>query len=333
MNSMMARQKMDQLRALAEPCRLCPRRCGAKRIQGEIGLCGAGPEAALFLEYVHWGEDADIVPAQTLYLTGCNLACCFCQTAEEQKTLPSVRLTPDLFRQILTRGRQAGARYVNILGGEPTVNLPALLKLFAEVGDFPGLVWNTNLYGSAEAFELLDGLVDVFMADIKFGNPNCGQELAGAGEAGEVARRRAREIFSRSPEALIVRHLVLPGHYKCCTRPVLEWIARNLPGVRVSLKTVYLPPGSLEAGRPESGFLSPEEAARARKLAQDLGLRLTRDADLSPPPAPAASAGPSGSDSLLMEVVVGPDGRVYMRHIVREAAEVLQAVALPVKTE
>jgi len=328
MNSSIAKQNLGPALALAEPCRLCPRQCGARRIQGQTGLCGAGPEAALFLEYVHWGEDADIVPAQTLYLTGCNLNCCFCQTAEEQRVLPSVQLNADLFRRVLERGWQAGAKYVNILGGEPTVNLPALLKLFAEVGDFPGLVWNTNLYGSAEAFKLLDGIVDVYMADLKFGATKCGRDLAGAGEAGEVARARAGEIFRRSPQALIVRHLVMPGHYECCTRPVLEWIARYLPGVRVSLKTVYLPPRSLSAERPESRFLNPDEVARARDLASRLGLNLTRDADLSPSSAPRAGQGPVD-----MEVVVSPDGRVYMRHIVREAAEVLRAVALPAETE
>jgi putative pyruvate formate lyase activating enzyme len=333
MNSAIAKQRLKRALALAEPCQLCPQRCGANRIQGQIGLCGAGPEAALFLEYVHWGEDADIVPAQTLYLTGCNLACRFCQTAEEQRFLPSVRLTAELFSRILERGWRAGAEYVNILGGEPTVNLPALLKLFAEAGDFPGLVWNTNLYGSAEAFLLLDGLVDVFMADIKFGGPRCGHELAGAQDAGEVARARALEIYGRSPEALIVRHLVMPGHYECCTRPVLEWIARRLPGVRVSLKTVYLPPKSLEPGCPENRFLSPEEVSRAGELAQTLGLRLTRDADWPPSPPPRTSAVNSGGDPVLVEVAISPEGRVYMRHIVREAAGVLRTVAGPAEKE
>lgn len=331
MNSAKAEQKLGQVLALASPCRLCPRRCGANRAQGQAGLCGAGPEAALFLEYVHWGEDADIVPAQTLYLTGCNLACRFCQTAEEQRGLPAVRLTAELFGRILERGRRAGAKYVNILGGEPTVNLPALLKLFAEVGDFPGLVWNTNLYGSAEAFMVLDGIVDVFMADVKFGGPACGRDLAGAQDAGEVARARALEIFGRTPEALILRHLVMPGHYECCTRPVLEWTARCLPGVRVSLKTVYMPPKTLAPGCPENRYLSPEEASRAVELARGLGLRLTRDADMSRP-SPAAATG-SDDDSALMEVAVAPDGRVYMRHIVREAAEMLRTFASPEETD
>jgi putative pyruvate formate lyase activating enzyme len=292
-------------------------------LRGERGFCGAGREAELFLEYVHWGEDADIVPAQTLYLTGCNLTCRFCQTGEEQRR-PTDRLTPELFRQILARGRRAGARTVNILGGEPTVNLPALLELFAAAGDFPGLVWNTNLYGSAEAFRLLDGLVDVYLADLKFGSSGCAETLAGAGDAGETAQARAAEIFARAPAALIARHLVVPGHFDCCTRPVLEWIARRLPGVRVSLKTVYLPPRTLPAACREKRFLTPEEAAEARRLAESLRLRLTRDAPW--PEAPGLGETEPGGRPAPVEAVIAPDGRGYLRHIGREAAEVLKSL-------
>lgn len=324
MNGILAKQRLDKARSLADPCRLCPRRCGARRLHGQTGRCGAGSGADLFLEYVHWGEDADIVPAQTLYLTGCNMSCVFCQTGEEQRRLAASRLTPALFGDILARGRRAGARTVNILGGEPTVNLPALLELFASVGDFPGLVWNTNLYGSAEAFEILDGIADIYMADLKFGHHDCGLRLAGAGDAAEVARARAREIFARTPEALIARHLVMPGHFDCCTRPVLEWIAQNLPGVRVSLKTVYLPPPAMPDSCPEKCFLTRTEAETARKLAESLGLRLTRDAARPEPGAAAATEAGPGDSQVPLDIVITPDGRVYMRHIVREAAEILR---------
>ena len=322
MNSALARQRLELLPSVASACRLCPRECGVNRLKGEIGFCGAGQEAEIFLEYVHWGEDADITPAQTMYLTGCNLSCVFCQTAEESQCLPSVRLTPEMFKNILVQGRRSGAEFVNILGGEPTVNMPALLELFARSGDFSGLVWNTNFYGSARAFQLLDGLVDVFMGDLKFGDPACAKTLSGAEDAGETARARALEIYGRTPDRLIARHLVLPGHFDCCTRPTLEWIARNLPGVRVSLKTVYLPPRSLPQDCEEKRFLSPEEAATARRLAEKLCLNLTRDADLSSEQT-CKERPDSARPPVLVEAAIAPDGRVYMRHIVREAAQLL----------
>jgi len=329
MNSALAEKRLPQIQRLADPCRICPKACGAKRLQGEIGFCGAGTQATLFMEYLHWAEDADIVPAQTMYLNGCNLACTFCQTGEEQEKLPSTPLTPDLFRLILDRGWKRGARFVNVLGGEPTVNLPALLELFAEVGDFPNLVWNTNLYGTAETFELLNGIADVYMADLKFGNSKCAANLAGADDAGEVAKARAAEIFARTPEALIARHLVMPGHFDCCTRPVLEWVARTLPGVRVSLKTVFMPPARLSGNCLEKRFLSQEEADRAKNLAKSLGLRLTKDAE-APAPAPEKPSDIlEDGNEIIMDAVISPEGRIYMRHIVRRAAETLQALAKP----
>jgi putative pyruvate formate lyase activating enzyme len=276
------------------------------------------------MEYVHWAEDADIVPAQTLYLTGCNLSCRFCQTADERARLPSARLDSKLFAGILARGKAAGARTVNILGGEPTVNLPALLEIFAETGDFPGLVWNSNLYGTAEAFALLDGIVDIYMGDIKFGNSACAKKLAGAADAGEAAAERAMEIFARSPEALIVRHLLLPGHFACCAEPVLRWIACHLPGVRVSLKTVYMPPRDLAERQPEKRFLTPEETSRANRLALSLGLRLTRDA-ASPPPGGDETGNTPGIEPTAFETIIASDGAVYLRHVTREASEMLRA--------
>lgn len=324
MNSARAMKNLERVRALADPCRLCPRHCGARRLGGEIGACGAGPEPRLFMEYVHWGEDEDIVPAHAIYLTGCNLACRFCQTGLEQKTLAVKPLISALFSALLERGRREGAKTVDIFGGEPTVNMPGLFELFAAVGDFPGLVWNTNLYGEAETFALLDGVADVFLGDLKFGNANCAAVLSGAEDACDVSRMRAAEIMARSPEALIVRHLVMPGHFDCCTRPVLEWIAENLPGVRVSLKTGYMPPKEMLMEWPESRFLRAEEVERAKRLASVLGLRLTRDAVLPVEQAANFARGKSG-EAVDAEVVITPDGTIHLRHVLREIADAAMA--------
>jgi putative pyruvate formate lyase activating enzyme len=272
------------------------------------------------MEYIHWAEDDVIAPAQTVYLSGCNLGCAFCQTREEAGRLPSVRLTPERFGAILRKGLDAGVGSIDVLGGEPGVNLPALLELFAEVGDFPGLVWNTNLYIAAEALRLLDGVVDVYLADIKFGNPGCAEALSGRRDASEVAWRLSRELYSRSPEALVIRHLVVPGHWDCCTRPVLEAVRREMPGVRVSLRTGYMPPRDMPPGMPENRFPDRTEALRAVRFARDLPLRLTGDPEL----VPGVDSAASGSD-VEFEIAVTPAGDVHMRHVTREAVDLLAA--------
>lgn len=320
MKSAIAGSRLEAVFRQAEACRLCPRRCGARRLRGETGACGAGRYARLFMEYVHWAEDAIIAPAQTIYLDGCNLSCSFCQTREEGARLPSARLTSGLFRDIVARGFSSGARTVDILGGEPGVNLPALMEIFAEVGDFPGLVWNTNLYISAEACALLDGVVDLFMADLKFGSSGCAAALSGLSDATEVAWERAREVYARSPQTLVLRHLVLPGHFDCCTRPVLDGIARDFPDTQVSLKTVYMPPKDMPDGASEKRFLSAAEVGRAQALANDLSLPLTADPVLSERADAATGAG-----EMDFEVVITPEGGVYLRHAVREAVDMFLA--------
>ena len=324
MNSLVARSNLDAVFSLAERCRLCPRQCGARRLRGETGFCGAGRHARLFMEYVHWAEDAVIAPAQTLYLDGCNLSCSFCQTREERQRLPAARLTPELLRRILASGREKGAASVDILGGEPGVNLFALFELFAESGDFDNLVWNTNLYCTAEACELLAGVADIILGDVKFGSPACAARLAGTADATEIAWRRAAEIHARTPGALILRHLVLPGHFSCCSRPVLENVAEHFAGVPVSLKTVYMPPRDMRPDAPEKRFLSAGETDAAFALARSLGLRLTDDATLAQSRRSEAGDGTNGADNEF-EIAIAPDGGVYLRHAHREAVDMLLA--------
>lgn len=328
MNSAIAGSRIDAAFSMASPCRLCPRRCGVDRLRGEAGFCGADRHARLFLEYVHWAEDADITPAQTLHLRGCNLRCSFCQTRGDEARLPSAKLDAGIFKNIIERGRLAGAKSVDILGGEPGVNLFSLLEIFADAGDFPGLVWNTNLYMTAEARALLDGVADVWLADLKFGSVFCAEALSGAADAAETAFTRAEEIFSVTPERLILRHLVVPGHFHCCTKPVLERIARLFPGVRVSLRTGYMPPRDLRENARENRFPSPADSERAMELARNLGVRLTRVA--APPEGGAIAVNAGKSD---FELAITPGGEVYARHATSEAIGLLAAVGFERKDD
>lgn len=306
-----AARSLDWAEAQSAECRLCPRDCRADRRAGELGRCGAGPDAAFYMDYVHYGEEAELVPSHTVYLTGCNLRCVFCHTAEERRTRPARRLTPAALGELVERGRAQGARNLNLLGGEPTVNLPALLRLLAAVRDVPPVVWNTNLYATGEALARLEGLVEVWLADLKFGSAACGERLAGAADYWDVARARLGELDAART---IVRHLVLPGHLDCCTRPVLEWLAAELPNVRVSLKLDYLVMPAARADADIGRFLTREEARRAGELAGSLGLRLVPQAEIR-----AGEGGPDTSE-VEMEVVISPEGAVYLRHPTGEAA-------------
>jgi putative pyruvate formate lyase activating enzyme len=160
-----------------------------------------------------------------------------------------------------------------ILGGEPTIHLPAALEFVAQLPDTAKLVWKTNAHGSAQARALLDGVFDVWLADFKFGNDACALRLA---KTPDYVRRIGENLrWAARHSELIVRHLLMPGHWECCWRPVAEWLAVNLPGVKVNLRAGFWPAWRA-ARHPE---LNPavadpafEEAAFA--LAHRLGLNL-----------------------------------------------------------
>ena len=302
-------------RQLAE-CRLCPRDCRVNRAAGETGYCGAGPDARVFTEFVHYGEEAELSPSHTIYLTGCNLRCAFCQTADERRDRAGEALTADSLRAIVARGRSEGARNLNLLGGEPTANLPALLRLLAEVEGLPPIVWNTNLYCTTEALAMVAGIPAVTLADLKFGNAACASGLCGADDYWDVVRARLKEVWEREGGRLVVRHLVLPGHVECCTRPALEWLADELGRVRVSLKTDYVvvpaARGHGELGR----FLSEEETRQAGAIADELDIQRVPQA--RPEDALRMASANAASSDVDAELVISPKGEVFLRHPTRE---------------
>src|SRR5262249_23699430 len=132
-----------------------------------------------------------------------------------------------------------GAKTIMVLGGEPTIHLHATLALVAALPDAARLVWKTNLHGSAQARELVDRLIDVWLADFKFGNDTCARRLAKISDYMRVVRENL--LWANVHSALIVRHLLMPGHIECCWRAVAEWLAENLPHVKVNLRAGFWP--------------------------------------------------------------------------------------------
>ncbi len=322
----LAASRLDWAASQLAECRLCPRQCRANRAAGELGFCGAGAEARGFMDYVHYGEEAELVPSHSVFLTGCNLRCIFCHTAIERRTLPSEPLTAERLLAMVERGRREGARNVSFHGGEPTVNAPALLRLFAEAGDgLPPIVWNTNLYCTAETLEAIAVIPTFYLVDLKFGNGACAEAVAGAADYWEAVRARLKEAAAREPGKLIVRHLVLPGHLDCCTRPALEWLARELPSARLSLKTDYLVMPDARRDARLGRFLADAEVRQAAALARDFGIPLARQLD-SRAMGALVRGQPSEGVALDAELIISPTGAVFLHHPTREVTSIALAL-------
>lgn len=252
-------------------CRLCPRECGVDRLSGKTGFCGLTAEARCFREVLHYGEEKELCPSHQIYFSGCNLRCEFCAVGEwNEKPLAARATDGEALRRCILRRKERGSRNLNILGGEPTCSLPGILAAIG--GSRAGLpvVWNSNMYFRPAAAELLEGFVDLYLADWKTGNAECARRMLGAADYVQVVR--ANLHFARRTADLIVRHVVMPGHAKCCLEPVLRGLKEDFPGVRVSLRGDYLPPA--QARSAPAGGLAPAEFAAALERAKALGLRL-----------------------------------------------------------
>jgi len=159
-----------------------------------------------------------------------------------------------------------------VLGGEPTIHLPAVLELVSQLPETAKLVWKTNAHGSAQARELLDGLFDVWLADFKFGNDACAQRLARTPDYVRIVQENL--LWANAHSELIVRHLLMPGHVDCCWRPVAEWLAANLPGVKVNLRSGFWPAWHAARHTELRRSVSTPESNRAIALAREFGLNL-----------------------------------------------------------
>ena len=268
-----ARERAQIAQALLADCRLCAHQCGVNRLAGEQGLCHAGAEARFFCAQVEVSDELELIPTFAVALSGCDLRCDFCITGGPSwDARAGAALDARVMAQRISRALANGARTVMLLGGEPTIHLPAALELVGLLPDSAKLVWKTNAHGSAQARHLLEGIFDAWLADFKFGNDACALRLAKVSDYVETVRQNL--LWAREQSELIVRHLLMPGHLDCCWRPVAEWLATEMPGVKVNLRAGFWPAWHA-ARHPElCSTISAGDSARAFALAHSLGLNL-----------------------------------------------------------
>lgn len=243
------------------------------RSAGERGPCKGGTAPRLYRHRIEYGEETDLIPSHEFYLSGCDLRCAFCIAgADAFDPRRGVELTSELFNESVAWGRRQGARNIQWVGGEPTIHLPAILELMERCPHLPPVVWKSDFHFTPEALELLDGAVDIHVADFKFGNDACAARVAGVKVYVRIITRNLK--LAARQARLIVRHLVMPGHVECCCRPVVEWMAEHLPDVEFSLRDGYLPAWRagqfIELGRP----VNRREVAAAQRMADEAGLRV-----------------------------------------------------------
>jgi len=278
-----------QLKARLESCSLCPRGCGVRRLAGEKGFCRTGRTARVASWCLHRGEEPPISGHRgsgTVFFAHCNLACIFCQNHQISQEWPEDagrRSAEDLAR-IFLELQEGGAHNINwVSPGHVAAQAVEALTIAAAHGLRVPVVYNSNGYDDVETLRNLEGIVDVYMPDLKYADERAGAELSRVEDYGVTARAALREMWRQvgplrtddrgvALKGLLVRHLVLPDDLSG-TGEVLGFLAEELGrDVSVSLMSQYYPSHEARADARIGRRLRPGEYDRALRLMEREGL-------------------------------------------------------------
>lgn len=257
-------------------CHLCPHNCGETRASGR-GVCRVGQRSYIASEMLHLGEEELLRPAHAIFFSGCTATCSFCTAARFAfRPTYGVTVSPEQLAARIVQRQNEGARSICFIGGDPTPHIPFILATLAALGKHKQAptVFNSNLYLTDEALGLLEDAIDIYLPDFKFGpasgDQSCGERIGGMPSYWQVITHCIDRLYTEG-KRLIVRHLLMPGHFDCCTEPVLHWLAER-PALQVSLLTQYLAPAHARGSLAKP--LTQTDMVRAQALAQTLRLSL-----------------------------------------------------------
>ncbi len=256
----------------------------------------------------------------TIFFTSCNMRCSFCQNGDISTDKDNgIPITPNLLALMVWQLRMEGCHNTNWVGGDPTIHLHTIVQAIGmldslkvknedlkpikavKADDYSSYfnpwrmnyeyafyqkrlfnspqLWNSNFFMSKEAMDILRSLMDVWLPDFKFGPGNCAMELSRTPWYWDTVTNNLRLIHDWG-EDFVIRHLIMPNHVECCTKPVLEWIARNMPEVPINIMDQFHPDNLCDPKSPKyreryseiARTPTTEEVISSYKYARDLGL-------------------------------------------------------------
>ncbi|UCF79625.1 MAG: radical SAM protein [Candidatus Eiseniibacteriota bacterium] len=278
-----AREALELLRS----CSLCPRRCGADRTRGELGECRAGLRPAVSSCNEHHGEEPPISGLRgsgTIFLTNCNMKCIYCQNYPISQLGHGNEVSEVEMAEMMLSLQRRGCHNVNFV--TPTHYMPqilAALALAAEEGLTLPVVYNTGGYELVEVVELLEGIVDIYMPDMRYASDEAGLKYSGVPLYATHNRQAVREMHRQVGDlqvdelgvalrGLVIRLLVLPDSVSG-TEETLEFIAKEISSKSyISLMAQYFPAHEATGVPPLNRRITREEYRRAFRKMQEVGL-------------------------------------------------------------
>ncbi len=280
-------ERVERAHRVLENCRLCPRNCKVNRLKGEKGVCKTGAQAEVSSYGPHYGEERPLVGrggSGTIFLTNCNLLCVFCQNYEISHLGEGYQVTPGVMAGMMMDLQKQGCHNINLV--TPTHVVPQILSallIAIPSGLNVPMVYNCSGYEEVETLRLLDGIIDIYMPDFKFWEPEKAKRYCKAPDYPEKAKEALREMHRQVGElvtdsggialrGLLVRHLVMPDNV-AGTKEILNFIANEISrNTYVNIMNQYRPCGKAFEFREIARPLSRGEYLAALQWAKEAGL-------------------------------------------------------------
>jgi putative pyruvate formate lyase activating enzyme len=266
--------KHDISLELLKSCIFCERKCKINRAQGEKGWCRVSAESHVATMFEHFGEESFLVPSATIFFTGCTWACCYCQNwdisqfPERGKPISGLEVA----QWIDQKAESKQIINANFVGGEPTPNLHTILDAINRCKTDTAMIWNSNMYMSEETTRLLEGAIDAYLADFRYGNNECAMRLSNTPKYWETITRNF--LLTGKAAELIIRILVLPNHVEDDAKPILKWIGQNLSDkAYVNLMRQYYPRYKAHEFKDIARPLKPDEFDEAAGYLKKYGIK------------------------------------------------------------
>jgi putative pyruvate formate lyase activating enzyme len=281
-------ERARRARQILEDCTLCPRECHVNRLENQRGFCRTGVRAMVSSVGPHFGEEAPLVGSHgsgTIFFAGCNLGCLFCQNYDISHLVAGEEVSEeDLVQQMLAL-QGLGCHNINLV--TPSHVVPQILAALAEARregmDLP-VVYNCGGYESIETLRLLEGAVQIYMPDVKYGDNQAGRQYSCVDDYFDRAREALVEMHRQvgdlvmdedgiAQRGLLIRHLVLPGG-AAGTEQVMKFIARELSADSyVNVMSQYRPEFRATEFPELDRRITDQEYRQAVEIAKRFGIR------------------------------------------------------------
>lgn len=280
------RQKL--LFKVLESCELCPRKCGVNRLEDELGYCQMGKELVVSSFGPHFGEESVLVGvfgSGTIFLAGCSLLCVYCQNFDISHYRAGRVVSEEKAAEFMLNLQRAGCHNINFV--TPTHFAPQLVravKIGAKKGLKIPIVWNCSGYENVEIIKHLEGIVDIYMPDIKYGHVEPAKKYSAAPDYFERCKEAVAEMYRQvgnlkvdnqgvAYRGLLVRHLVLPEN-QSGSKEVMRFLSGLSKDIHVNIMDQYRPEGKAHQYNKINRRITTKEFSRVVQIAEKLGLKI-----------------------------------------------------------